>query len=137
MLIEKVKKLYFTAIYWVDITVVLRHLCLFKFQISRYLWFSLIVLKYWVESKVKLNSAVWSFSAIRFSIYSAVWSIIQPSGFLFIRPSDLAVCRSPIVCPAPIHNFIYNCSNPSSPSLFLLRYLCKVFSLYTYEKFNK
>ena len=75
------------AIYWVDITVVLRHLCLFKFQISRYLWFSLIVLKYWVGNKVKLNSAVWSFSAVRFSIYSAVWSIIRPSGFLFFRPS--------------------------------------------------
>ena len=69
---------------------------MFKFQISSYLWFSSIVLKYWVGSKVKLNSAVWSFSAVRFSIYSAVWSIILPSGFLLFCRLDLAVCRSPI-----------------------------------------
>ena len=44
-------------------------------------------MKYWVGSKVKLNSAVWSNSAFRFCIYSAVWLNIWPSSFLFIRPS--------------------------------------------------
>ena len=34
---------------------------------------------------IKINSAV------RFSIYSAVWSIIRPFGFLFIRPSGFGL----------------------------------------------
>ena len=42
---------------------------------------------FWVGTIVNQYSAVWSNSAVRFLINSAVWSIIRPFGFVFIRPS--------------------------------------------------
>ena len=48
---------------------------------------------YRVEIYCITYSAIWSFSAIWFSIYSAFSSIIRPSGFLFIRPSGFCAAK--------------------------------------------
>ena len=59
-------------------------------NVSRlYIWFR--KKNMYTTTIVNQYSAVWSNSADRFCIYPAVWLNIQPSSFLFIRPSGLGL----------------------------------------------